>query len=238
MRCNKAWQCACSMLQLISWHWKREDHAGPRRKDGPACFPPIYLGKCPIWWFSYCSHWLCDHSILSSECKRSAAIYLPYPVQTRQREDELKAPSSAFQRKPVILLLSFHEMTLQCPGRASCGRCSWLFDCNSMWTGPERRNMLCELKYIERKTTGKGYCLSRGLGENWRTSWFDCNHALFLPQNKWGLQQMRDPYLQLYNHNIFQNKGCLCLSWVWKSWQWGQCFKRTCRLRPSPTPSL
>ena len=40
-----------------------------------------------------------------------------------------------------------------------------------MWTGPERRNMLCELKYIERKITGKGYCLSRGLGENWRTSW-------------------------------------------------------------------
>ena len=37
---------------------------------------------------------------------------------------------------------------------------------NSMWPGPERWNMLCELKYIERKNTGKGYCLSRGLGEN------------------------------------------------------------------------
>ena len=37
--------------------------------------------------------------------------------------------------------------------------------CNSMWTGPECRNMLCELKYIERKNTGKGFCLSRGLRE-------------------------------------------------------------------------
>ena len=37
--------------------------------------------------------------------------------------------------------------------------------CNSMWTGPERQNMLCDLKHIERKNTGKGYCLSRDLRE-------------------------------------------------------------------------
>jgi len=46
----------------------------------------------------------------------------------------------------------------------------------------------------------------------------------------WGI------YNQNHNNEYFQKKKCLCSFSAWKSWQWGPCFKRRCRLKISLPP--